>query len=81
MPVINVPPDGQIYGLGQIGGQLHIYNTGNPPGGNTTYNLTILNVGAFMGQLLAPGFMQTFLPAGNITYIQNMGPSKLQALF
>ena len=79
--VVNIPPNGAIYSLGAINSTLHIYNTGQPGGGNTTYNLTIIAVNVWMGVVTAPGNTQSYNPAGNAVYIQNNGPSQLQALY
>ena len=77
--VIDIPPDNRIYSLGKIQGTFHVYNTGNPPGGNTAYELTIVNQNAYQG-VLQPGHTDTFNGGGNAVYIQNHGPSKLQVL-
>lgn len=78
--VQNIPPDGRIYNLGRIPGQLHVYNTGRPGGGNTNYHLTIVHVGYFPRQL-PPGHTHSYNAAGNAVYIQNNGPSTLQVLY
>ncbi|XXT21331.1 hypothetical protein WME94_07190 [Sorangium sp. So ce429] len=78
--VVDIPPSGQIYGLGRVSSALHIYDTNNPPGAVTRYEITILNV-ISQSRQIAPGHTDTFQPAGNVVYVQNNGPSKLQALY
>ncbi|XYH99615.1 hypothetical protein ACMHYB_07595 [Sorangium sp. So ce1128] len=43
---------------------LHIYNTNNPPGSVTRYEITIVGVVSQSRQIL-PGHTDTFQPAGN----------------
>ncbi|MGK3967057.1 hypothetical protein WMF38_23150 [Sorangium sp. So ce118] len=81
MPVVNVAPNSVIYKLGPIPGTMHIYNTGNPGGGATTYNLTILNVGVWTDVVIQTGHTDTYQPNGNVVFIQNLGPSRLQVLY
>ncbi|QOJ01539.1 MAG: hypothetical protein HRU70_14030 [Phycisphaeraceae bacterium] len=81
MAVVNIPPNNQIYNLGIIHSQLHVYDTGNPPGGVTTYDLSIPNVNYWPNIQTQQGHTQTFSPQGNAVYIQNHGPSTLQCLF
>jgi hypothetical protein len=81
MAVVNIPPDGQIYQLGQIASALHVYNTNNPAGAHTLYNITIINVGNWLNVQILPGHTDTYHPAGNNVFLQNNGPSRLQALF
>ncbi len=80
MAVVNVPANAQIYSLGRITGALHIYNIGNPPG-TTHYNITIVTIGNWNHVPVAPGHSNTYHPAGNAVYLQNMGPSVLQVLY
>jgi hypothetical protein len=78
--VHNIPPDERIYSLGRLAGSIHIYNTGRPVGGDTTYDVTIVNVNHYLRQL-APGHTDTYnAGTGNAMYIQNHGPSALQVL-
>jgi hypothetical protein len=79
--VVNIPPNGAIHSLGVINSTMHIYNTGNPAGGNSTYNLTIVNVNNWMGVVIQQGHTDTYNPAGNAVYIQNNGPNGLQVLY
>jgi len=81
MAVVNIPPDRRIYDLGLINGSVHVYNTGNPPGGATVYSITILNVGAWTDVPIQIGHTHTYPAGGNRVYVQNMGPSKLQVLY
>ena len=81
MAVVNIPPDNTIYGLGQINGTMHVYNTNNPPGGNTTYDLTIVNVNHWANVVIQPGHTDPYPAGGNAVYIQNHGPSRLQVLY
>ena len=81
MAVVNIPPDNQIYGLGQVNGTLHIYNTGNPAGGNTTYDLTIITVNHWANVVIAQGHTDSYGAGGNAVYIQNHGPNRLQVLY
>jgi len=79
--VVNIQPNGTIYGLGAINSTMHIYNTGNPAGGNSTYNLTIINVNNWQGVVIPQGHTDTYQPQGNAVYIQNNGPNRLQVLY
>ncbi|WP_437862952.1 hypothetical protein [Sorangium sp. So ce363] len=81
MAVVNIPPNQVIYKLGPIPGTMHVYNTGNPGGGATTYNITILNVGAWTDVVIQTGHTDTYQPNGNVVFVQNLGPSRLQVLY
>jgi hypothetical protein len=78
--VLNIPADGQIYPLGQINTQLHIWNTNMPAAQVTNYHITIVNVSHMQAQIQA-GHTDSYQPMGNMVYIQNNGPSRLQALW
>lgn len=60
---------------------LNVYNTNNPPGPVTHYNLTIVNIGNYQNVAILPGHTNSYQPANNMVYIQNNGPSGLQALY
>src|SRR5262249_24478470 len=79
--VFDIPPNNLIYGLGPINSRLHIYDTGHPGVGPTQYSVTILNVGVWINQVLTAGNMHAYIPGGNAVFVQNHGPSKLQALW
>lgn len=81
MAVVNIPPDGQIRALGQIPGTMHVYNTGNPAGGNSTYSVTILTVNVWLNVVIAQGGTDSYPANNNVTYIQNNGPNRLQVLY
>ena len=81
MAVVNVPPDGLIYTLGRINGNVHVYNTNNPPAAHTIYSITIVSVNAWLDVSIDPGHTNTYPAGGNAVYIQNMGLSRLQVLY
>lgn len=82
MTVINIPPDGNIYhSPAPVPGTVHVYNVGTPAGPTTTYHLTIPHVVNVMHAHIAPGHTQSYQANGNVVYIQNLGPSKLQLLY
>lgn len=79
MTVVNIPPDGQIYGLGQVPGTLHIYNRGPNA---ATYNLTIVGVNYWPNVNTPVGYTDSYPANGNATYVQNMnGGGTLQCLW
>lgn len=81
--VVNIPADGQIYQVGKVTGLLHVYDVGNPGGAGaiTTYGVTILDGGSYLNQQLTAGHTNTYNGTGGMVYIQNVGPSVLQALY
>ena len=81
MTVVNVPPDGRIYGLGQIDGSIHVYDTNQPAAPSTTYDLTIIGVNVWNGVQIAPGHTDTYPGDGTAVYVCNHGPSRLQVLY
>jgi hypothetical protein len=81
MSVVNIPPDNKIYALGKINGQFHVYDTGRPVGGITTYDLTIVNVNHWQNIQIQGGHTHTYNPGGNAVYIQNHGGDVLQCLY
>ena len=81
MSVVNVPPDQQIYNLGIINGTMHVYNTNQPAGAATQYDLTIIHVGYWGNVGILPGHTDSYPAGGNAVYIQNQGPSRLQVLY
>ncbi len=81
MPVVNIPPNNVIYALGVINGTMHVYNTNQPPAAITQYDLTIINVNHWGNVGILPGDTQSYPAGGNAVYIQNHGPSRLQALY
>jgi len=79
MTVVNIPPDGRIYGLGKVPGTLHVYNRGPNA---STYNLTIVGVNNWQNVNIAAGHTNSYAANGNTTYIQNQnGGSILQCLW
>ena len=80
MPVIDIDPDSRIISLGRIGGTFHVYNTGQPGGGDTTVAVTIVNVGAWTNIVLRPGHVWSGDARNNPVFIQDSGPSRVQVL-
>ena len=78
--VVNVQPDGRIYNLGRIQHTVHVYDTNIPAGGNTGYQITIVDV-THQNRTIQPGHTHSYSPGGNAVYIQNNGPSRLQVLY
>jgi hypothetical protein len=81
MAVVNVPPDNRIYRIGAVPGTMHVYNVGQPAPPNTTYDVTILNVNVWLNQSLPAGHTHSYPANGNMVFIQNHGPSRLQVLY
>ena len=79
--VVDIPPDGRIYRIGRINGSLHIYDTNHPGAAQTQYVITISNVVGGQHVMIQPGHTDTYAPNNNMVFIQNNGPSKLQALY
>ncbi|HYX51951.1 MAG TPA: hypothetical protein VE783_00765 [Candidatus Limnocylindrales bacterium] len=78
--VVNIPPDGRIYNLGLVPGNLHVYDTNMPPAAQTQYELTIVNVN-YWNAVIQPGHTDTYPANNNASYIRNIGPSRLQVLY
>ncbi|PCI75019.1 MAG: hypothetical protein COB20_13895 [SAR86 cluster bacterium] len=78
--VVNISPDGRAYSLGKINSTMHVYNTNNPPGRVTNYDITITSM-FYRSVDVLPGHSDQYAPNDNAVYIQNNGPSKLQVLY
>jgi hypothetical protein len=79
--VANIPPDNSRVSLGQVNGQLHIYNIGNPGNGSTEFWISFQPPRKWIVAEIQAGHTQTYQPGGKEVLIENHGPSKLQALW
>ena len=79
MPLVNIPPDNHIYGLGKITGQLRLYNSNDPAAVPTQYDVMVVGVNNWSNVEILPGATHIYPPAGNSVWVCNHGPGALLA--
>ena len=79
--VVNIDPGPGSVNLGRIATTLHIYNTGRPAGGDTTYWMSFQPPRIYVEERSAPGHTKSYDPGGKEVFVENKGPSMLQALW